>query len=226
MCCSGPLKNNLIINFYSNPRTWITSWQFASVLVKPTCTTLQDGLFPHGCFSPHLQPTFPTECERDLVEMADSSIYSTLELPEAPQVQDESRWKLKGESGTAALKTCQGGEVRGITGRTGCKSSRMLWGNTWGSVCSAIRTFSVECSYGTSLRWFFFLGTHFCDPNSCPAMAILSFLSLMFSVFLRILYMETSTLVFIDPDLKVRALRENFVFSQALRIDIPPRLFR
>jgi hypothetical protein len=38
--------------------------------------------------------------------------------------------------------------------------------------------------------------------------------------------METSTLVFIDPDLKVRALRENFVFSQALRIDIPPRLFR
>ncbi|XP_021021551.1 killer cell lectin-like receptor subfamily G member 1 [Mus caroli] len=27
--------------------------------------------------------------------MADSSIYSTLELPEAPQVQDESRWKLK-----------------------------------------------------------------------------------------------------------------------------------
>uniref|UniRef100_A0A8C6IEB1 Killer cell lectin-like receptor subfamily G member 1 n=1 Tax=Mus spicilegus TaxID=10103 RepID=A0A8C6IEB1_MUSSI len=27
--------------------------------------------------------------------MADSSIYSTLELPEAPRVQDASRWKLK-----------------------------------------------------------------------------------------------------------------------------------
>ncbi|GAB1291244.1 Killer cell lectin-like receptor subfamily G member 1 [Apodemus speciosus] len=48
-----------------------------------------------GRFSPCLQPALPTECERPLVEMGDSSIYCSLELPAAPQVQDDSRPRRK-----------------------------------------------------------------------------------------------------------------------------------
>ncbi|EDM02001.1 rCG30200 [Rattus norvegicus] len=45
--------------------------------------------------SPCLLSSLPAECEGRWVEMADNSIYSTLELPAAPRVQDDSRWKVK-----------------------------------------------------------------------------------------------------------------------------------
>lgn len=145
VCCSGPLKINLIIIFYSSPRTWITSWQFASVSVKSPCCYFTGWAVPSRVFLTLLTAALPTECERPLVEMADSPIYCSLELPAAPQVQDDSRWKLRGESGTSAVETVLGGEARGITGRRECRV-RTLWGNSLGWICSAVWTVSVERS--------------------------------------------------------------------------------
>lgn len=117
--------------------------------------------------------------------MADSPIYSTLELPAPPQVQDDSRWNLKGESGPSALKTVPSRRGKGD-----------YWEERGHEVEDAFRKylgFGAQCSLELSV-WSAavrpvsddsFLGTHFCDPSSCPAMAMRSFLLLIFFFILK-----------------------------------------
>lgn len=130
-------KDNLIIHFYSGPRTCIISWHICFCFGQVSLLLLyRMGCSSRVLISPCLLSSLPAECEGRWVEMADNSIYSTLELPAAPRVQDDSRWKVKGELGTSALKTVRRMRRGELLGGEGAES-RTLWRHTSGSVCHA-----------------------------------------------------------------------------------------
>lgn len=145
----APLKSNLNITLSRSPRTWIISWRNASVSVKFPAAVLQDGPFPH--LTVHLL-TLRSLNSLDwvwqpLVEMTDSAIYYTLELPAAPQVQDESGRKPKGEFTTSAPGPRASGEESSREDRV--QETRTVWRDALGFSLQgrcAMWTFGVERS--------------------------------------------------------------------------------